>query len=224
LLDKLPEPDYLTISADLELVKMGLRHMVYERDEPVEYAYFPTTCVLSLVTEMSNGQTVEVATVGNEGMSGLPLFLQTRRTSEHRSFCQIPGESLRIPAEAFMAGFDRVASLRQLLQRYTMTLFAQVAQSSACNRLHPIEQRCARWLLLTHDRVGTDQFPLTQDFLAQMLGVQRTSVNAVAQTLSEAGAIRYVRGVISVVDRSKLEAASCECYEVIVRESERNGT
>jgi CRP-like cAMP-binding protein len=224
LLDKLPEPDYLTISADLELVKMGLRHMVYERDEPVEYAYFPTTCVLSLVTEMSNGQTVEVATVGNEGMSGLPLFLQTRRTSEHRSFCQIPGESLRIPAEAFMAGFDRVASLRQLLQRYTMTLFAQVAQSSACNRLHPIEQRCARWLLLTHDRVGTDQFPLTQDFLAQMLGVHRTSVNAVAQTLSEAGAIRYVRGVISVVDRSKLEAASCECYEVIVRESERNGT
>jgi CRP-like cAMP-binding protein len=110
------------------------------------------------------------------------------------------------------------------LQRYTMTLFAQVAQSSACNRLHPIEQRCARWLLMTHDRVTSDEFPLTQQFLAQMLGVQRTSVNAVAQTLSEAGAIRYTRGVVTVLDRARLEAASCECYEIIVREAERNGT
>jgi CRP-like cAMP-binding protein len=117
-----------------------------------------------------------------------------------------------------------VPSLRLQLQRYTMTLFAQVAQSSACNRLHPVEQRCARWLLLTHDRVSSDQFPLTQDFLAQMLGVQRTSVNAVAQTLSEAGAIRYVRGVITVVDRPRLEAAACECYEIIAREAERNGS
>jgi CRP-like cAMP-binding protein len=224
LLDKLPEPDYRTISGDLELVELGLRDMVYERDEPVEHAYFPVTAVLSLVTEMSNGQAVEVATIGNEGMSGLPLFLQRRRTSEHRAFCQIPGTSLRMSAETFMAGFDRVASLRRVLQRYTMTLFAKVAQSSACNRLHPIEQRCARWLLLTHDRVGSDEFPLTQDFLAQMLGVQRTSVNAVAQTLSEAGAISYVRGVISVLDRPKLESAACECYEIIVREAERNGT
>jgi CRP-like cAMP-binding protein len=224
LLDKLPEPEYHRISGDLELVDMGLRDMVYERDEPVEYAYFPTSCVLSLVTEMSNGQAVEVATVGNEGMSGLPLFLQTRRTSEHRSFCQIPGESLRIGAEAFLDCIDRAPALRDLLQRYTMTLFAQVAQSSACNRLHPIEQRCARWLLLTHDRVRSDQFPLTQEFLAQMLGVQRTSVNAVAQTLSEAGAISYVRGVITVHDRAKLEAASCECYAIIVREAERNGS
>jgi CRP-like cAMP-binding protein len=224
LLDKLPEPEYHRISGDLELVDMGLRDMVYERDEPVEYAYFPTSCVLSLVTEMSNGQAVEVATVGNEGMSGLPLFLQTRRTSEHRSFCQIPGESLRIAAEAFLDCIDRAPALRDLLQRYTMTLFAQVAQSSACNRLHPIEQRCARWLLLTHDRVRSDQFPLTQEFLAQMLGVQRTSVNAVAQTLSEAGAISYVRGVITVLDRAKLEAASCECYGIIVREAERNGS
>jgi CRP-like cAMP-binding protein len=224
LLDKLPEPEYHRISGDLELVDMGLRDMVYERDEPVEYAYFPTSCVLSLVTEMSNGQAVEVATVGNEGMSGLPLFLETRRTSEHRSFCQIPGESLRIAAEAFLDCIDRAPALRDLLQRYTMTLFAQVAQSSACNRLHPIEQRCARWLLLTHDRVRSDQFPLTQEFLAQMLGVQRTSVNAVAQTLSEAGAISYVRGVITVLDRAKLEAASCECYGIIVREAERNGS
>jgi CRP-like cAMP-binding protein len=116
-----------------------------------------------------------------------------------------------------------VPALRQLLQRYTMTLFAQVAQSSACNRLHPIEQRCARWLLLTHDRVRSDRFPLTQEFLAQMLGVQRTSVNAVAQSLSAAGAIRYARGVITVLDRAKLEAASCECYAMIMREAERNG-
>ena len=126
-------------------------------------------------------------------------------------------------AEAFLGCIDRVPSLHLALQRYTMTLFAQVAQSSACNRLHPIEQRCARWLLLTHDRVSSDEFPLTQEFLAQMLGVQRTSVNAVAQGLGEAGAIRYLRGVITVLDRAKLEAASCECYGIIAREAERNG-
>jgi CRP-like cAMP-binding protein len=127
-------------------------------------------------------------------------------------------------AEAFLDSVDRLPALRRVLQGYTMTLFTQVAQSSACNRLHPIERRCARWLLLTHDRVTSDVFPLTQEFLAQMLGVQRTSVNAVAQTLSEAGAIGYTRGVITVLDRPKLEAASCECYEIIMRESERNGT
>jgi CRP-like cAMP-binding protein len=126
-------------------------------------------------------------------------------------------------AEAFARVANNGGALQALLQRYTQALFSQVAQSSACNRLHPIEQRCARWLLLTHDRVGADRFPLTQDFLAQMLGVQRTSVNAVAQTLSEAGAIRYARGMITVLDRPRLEAAACECYEIIAREAERNG-
>jgi CRP-like cAMP-binding protein len=223
LLDKLPEPDYHTISEHLELVDLPLRASIYERDEIVEHAYFPINCVLSLVAQMSDGQSVEVATIGNEGVAGLPLFLQTGRTSEHRAFCQVPGSALRMAADAFLDCIDRVPSLRLQLQRYTMTLFAQVAQSSACNRLHPIEQRCARWLLLTHDRVGADRFPLTQDFLAQMLGVQRTSVNAVAQTLSEAGAIRYARGMITVLDRPRLEAAACECYEIIAREAERNG-
>lgn len=224
LIDKLADPDYRTISADLELLELGLRHRVYERNEPVDHVYFPIDSVISLVAEMSDGQSVEVATIGNEGMAGLPLFLQTRLTSEHRSFCQVPGMSLRMTAETFLDRIDRLPALRLLLQRYTMTLFAQVAQSSACNRIHPIEQRCARWLLLTHDRVRSDEFPLTQEFLAQMLGVQRTSVNAVAQSLSEAGAIRYVRGVITVLDRPRLEAASCECYAIIVREAERNGT
>jgi CRP-like cAMP-binding protein len=223
LLDKLPEPDYHAISEQLELVDLPLRAPIYERDQIVEHAYFPIDCVLSLVAQMSDGQSVEVATIGNEGVAGLPLFLQTRRTSEHRAFCQVAGSSLRMPAETFLECIEQVPSLRLQLQRYTMTLFAQVAQSSACNRLHPIEQRCARWLLLTHDRVGSDEFPLTQEFLAQMLGVQRTSVNAVAQSLSEAGAIRYVRGVITVLDRPRLEAAACECYEIIAREAERNG-
>lgn len=224
LIDKLPDPDYHTISGDLELIELRLRHRVYERDEPVAHVYFPVDSVISLVAEMSDGQSVEVATIGNEGMAGLPLFLQTRLTSEHRAFCQVPGKALCMTAEAFLDCIDRLPALRQLLQRYTMTLFAQVAQSSACNRLHPIEQRCARWLLLTHDRVRSDRFPLTQEFLAQMLGVQRTSVNAVAQSLSAAGAIRYTRGVITVLDRAKLEAASCECYTIIMREAERNGT
>lgn len=224
LIDKLPDPDYHTISGELEPVDLALRDRIYERDQPVEHVYFPISSVVSLVTEMRNGQSVEVATIGNEGMAGLPLFLQTRRTSEHRAFSQVPGKALRMGSEVFLDCVDRVPALRLLLQRYTMTLFAQVAQSSACNRLHPIEQRCARWLLMTHDRVTSDEFPLTQQFLAQMLGVQRTSVNAVAQTLSEAGAIRYTRGVVTVLDRARLEAASCECYEIIRREAERNGS
>ena len=224
LIDKLPDPDYRMISGDLELLELALRHRVYQRDEPVEYAYFPVDSVISLVADMSDGQSAEVATIGNEGMAGLPLFLQSRLTSEHRAFCQVPGWALRMSAEAFLGCIDRLPALRRILQGYTMTLFAQVAQSSACNRLHPVEKRCARWLLLTHDRVMSDVFPLTQEFLAQMLGVQRTSVNAVAQTLSESGAIGYTRGVITVLDRAKLEAASCECYEIIMRESERNGS
>jgi hypothetical protein len=153
-------------------------------------------------------------------MIGLPVFLRSGYTSEHQAFCQVPGPSLRLKHESFSAVLADGGGLNDLLLRYTEALFAQVAQSSACNRLHAIEQRCARWILQTHDRIEDDEFDLTQQFLAQMLGVQRTSVSAVASTLQERGVILYKRGHLTILDRRGLEADACECYEVIQAEYE----
>jgi CRP-like cAMP-binding protein len=221
ILDALPDHEFRLLEPSLERTELSLRDYVYRRDEPIEVVHFPIDCVISLVAEMDDGRSVEVATVGREGMAGLPVFLQAAYTSAHNSFCQLPGFSLRMRADAFAAVANNGGSLQTLLQRYTQALFSQVAQSSACNRMHPIEQRCARWLLLTHDRVGDDEFPLTQEFLAQMLGVQRSTVNGVASTLQKDGVIRYSRGVITIVDRGALERASCECYRIIAEEFAR---
>ena len=218
ILDALPDDELRPLLGLLEATELSLREYVYERGEPIEFVHFPVDCIVSLVAEMDDGRAVEVATVGREGMAGLPVFLQAAYTSAHDAFCQIAGTSLRISSEAFTGLANNGGALQALLQRYTQALFSQVAQSSACNRLHAIEQRCARWLLLTHDRVGKNQFPLTQEFIAQMLGVQRSSVNAVASTLQKDGVIRYSRGVITILDRAALEGISCECYGVIAEE------
>ena len=176
--------------------------------------------MISLVTYLEDGPSVEIATVGREGMVGISLFLETA-TVAWRAFGQVPGKALRIRAETFREEVDRNGALVRLLKRYTQALLSQVAQSSACNCVHTIEQRCARWLLQTHDRVGSDHYPLTQEFLAQMLGMRRSSVSQAAGGLQKAGLIRYVRGRITVLDRAGLEAASCECYAIIRREFER---
>jgi CRP-like cAMP-binding protein len=218
ILDALPRDVLQSLEPELEQTEMSVRDYVYSRGEPIEWVHFPIDSVISLVTEMDDGRSVEVATVGREGMAGLPVFLQAAYTSAHDSFCQIPGSSLRMSADAFTAVANNGGELQALLQRYTQALFSQVAQNSACNRLHSIEQRCARWLLLTHDRVGRDEFPLTQEFIAQMLGVQRSTVSGVAGALQKDGVIRYSRGVITIVDRRALEAISCECYRVIADE------
>lgn len=221
ILDALPAAEYEAIGRVLERVELGLKEYVYRSGQPIEFVHFPVDCVISLVTEMEDGRSVEVATVGCEGMVGIPVFLQAAYTSAHESFSQVPGSSLRMRTEAFTALANQGGLLQALLQRYTQALFSQVAQSSACNRVHTIEQRCARWLLQTHDRVSSDQFPLTQEFLAQMLGVQRSSVNGAAGALQQQGLIRYSRGVIAVLDRKGLERASCECYHVIADEFAR---
>ena len=221
ILDALPEDEFRPLRRLLEPAELSLREYLYARGEPIEFVHFPVDCVVSLVAEMDDGRAVEVATVGREGMVGLPVFLQAAYTSAHDSFCQIPGASLRMPAEAFGGLANDGGPLQRLLQRYAQAMFSQVAQSSACNRLHSIEQRCARWLLLTGDRVGKEQFPLTQEFLAQMLGVQRSSVNTVARTLQNDGAIRYSRGLITILDRPALERVSCECYRIISEEFAR---
>jgi CRP-like cAMP-binding protein len=221
ILDALPEAAFAPIHRAVDHVELDVRDRIYQRGQPIEFVHFPIDCVISLVAEMADGRAVEVATVGNEGMAGLPVFLQAAYTSAHEAFCQVPGGSLQIRAEVFTALLDGDGALQALLQRYTQALFSQIAQSSACNRLHTIEQRCARWLLQTHDRVNSDQFPLTQEFIAQMLGVQRSSVNSVAGALQDSGLIRYSRGVITITDRDGLEGTACECYRVIDEEFAR---
>ncbi len=220
ILDSLPPANIKRLRPHLEAIPVGIRHVVYEPDAPISHVYFPTGCVISMVTYLEDGSPVEMATVGREGMVGLPIFLGSD-TMPSRAFGQVPGNALRITAAAFKQEIKRNGPLVRVLNRYTLALFNQVAQTTACNRMHLVEQRCARWLLQTHDRVTSDQFLLTQEFLAQMLGVRRSGVSAAAGLLQKAGLIRYARGRITIVDRPGLESVACECYRVIKREYDR---
>ncbi|UQA55404.1 Crp/Fnr family transcriptional regulator [Polyangium aurulentum] len=200
---------------------MNLREHLVQPDRPIDYVYFVQKgMVVSLVMTMSDGASVEVGTVGNEGMVGMGVYLEAIHV-HHRSFAQIPGEATRIPADLFKQEMDRSEELRTVVHRYAGALMIQVMQGSACNRLHSVEARCARWLLMTMDRVGRETFPLTQEFLAQMLGIRRASVTVVAGMLQQAGIIRYIRGKLTIVDRQRLEATSCECYGIIRTEMDR---
>jgi CRP-like cAMP-binding protein len=201
-----------------------LREMVYEIGEPIEHVLFPIDAVYSLVNVMDDGRSVEVGTVGREGFVGVPVLLEGGYTSEHQAFAQIGGTALRVDTRDFRQLVNELPTLRTMLHRYTLALLAQIAQASACNRLHTLEQRCARWLLMTHDRVGRDEFPITQDFLAQMLAVRRAGVNEAQQALSNAGLISYVRGIVTILDRRGLEQQSCECYQLIRAEHDRLAT
>ena len=220
LLTALDRETYGAIAPQLEQVTLGVKASIYEPDKPIEYAYFPVNGVISMLAQVEDDIEIEVATVGNEGMIGLPLFLGVNVTAGS-AFSQVPGEAFRIKAEAFQKAFQASESFRNVLHRYTQALMVQIAQGNACNRIHSIEERCARWLLQTHDRVEADEFMLTQEFLGQMLGVRRASVNVVSSMLQKAGFIRYSRGRITVTDRAGLESASCRCYEVIRKEYDR---
>jgi len=220
ILRTIPEADYERLSLGLERVCLESGQVLYESDVPIEFVYFIETGVASIVCPMSDGSAVETATVGYEGMVGRPLFHGVDRTAS-QCFCQVPGESWRMSAADFRTELRRNAALAAILGRYTEALFTQVAQSSACNRVHTMRARCARWLLQTHDRVDTDTFQLTQRFLAQMLGVRRATVTEAAGSLQDAKLIEYKMGTIRVLDRQGLEAAACECYFIIRREAER---
>lgn len=220
LLMTLPPEDYRQITPHLERISLGLRAMLYESCKPIEYVYFPIDGVMSMLAEMEEDSLVEVATVGNEGMVGLPLFLGATMTPG-QAFSQVPGEALRMGAEPFLDVVNKSDPLRRLLHRYTQALMIQISQGTACNRVHEIEQRCARWLLLTHDRIGVDEFSLTQEFLGQMLGVRRATVNSIAVQFQDAGYIDYSRGRVRIRNRKKLEAVSCRCYFVIREEYDR---
>jgi CRP-like cAMP-binding protein len=220
LLAALPREDYERLLPDLEPVTFGIKEVVYEPNGPILYVYFPISGVFSMVTMMADGAAVENATVGNEGMVGLPVFLGAE-TMPSRAFSQVPGQAVRLEAEVFREAVRRSSPFQRVLLRYTQALLNLIAQTAACNRLHSIEERCSRWLLMTHDRVGGDQFLLTQEFLGQMLGVRRQSVNAVAGILQKAALIRYRRGQITILDRQGLEAGACECYGIIRKEFDR---
>jgi CRP-like cAMP-binding protein len=211
------------LASELEFVELELRQTVYEESQPIEHVYFPINGVLSLVSQMEDGRGIEVATIGNEGMAGLPVFLQATLTSSHMAFAQIPGQALRMSAGRFgdFIARSQNGGLHTAMNRYTQALISMIARAVACNSLHAVQQRACRWLLFTHDRVGADEFLLTQEFLGQMLGVTRASVNEVAQQLQDAGAIEYTRGRVTILDRRQLESRSCECYGVIREEFDR---
>ena len=214
LLASLPPPEYQRLLPELESVSLAAQDVLYEPGAPVAHVYFPVNCVVSLLTVMANGAAAEAATVGREGMIGLPVFPGSD-SAFSRALCQVPGDALRLPVPAFRAALARGGALSWVVQRYVQVLFHQVMQTAACNRLHRVEQRGARWLLQIHDAVGADQFALTQESLALMLSVQRPTVTLVAGMLRQAGAIDYSRGRVTVVGRAALEVVACDCYRVM---------
>jgi len=221
LLNALPPGSIEPLLHDLDLRQYRVKDHVTQREQPIREVVFPLTAVLSTLAHGAQDEIVEVATVGNEGMAGVAVFLGSDTAGNLETLAQIPGDALCMRTRDFRKHLDDNAPLRRVLGLYTQALLSQISQSSACNRMHPAEERCARWLLMTHDRVGSSVFDLTQEFLSQMLGVRRATVTEVASMLQDRGIIRYSRGSIEVLDRGRLEACSCECYRVIRGEYER---
>jgi CRP-like cAMP-binding protein len=221
ILDALPPEDYQRLLPAISPVSLEFKHLLLEPGKAIETVYFSQSAVISLLTTMDDGSSVEVATIGNEGIVGVPVFLGAQAMGARDYYqVQVPGQAMAMDAGAFLKATRR-DPLRSLVQRYAQALFSQVTQQVACNGLHSIEERCSRWMLLTHDRVGANEFPLTQEFLAQMLGVRRASVTVAAGILQNAGFIRYSRGHVAIIDRDGLENASCECYRIIRTEFDR---
>jgi len=214
ILAALPPEDYERILPDLKMVPLRFRILLHEPGDKMPYVYFPNTGVISMLTVLADGDAVEIATIGNEGMADLSVFLGLEE-SDSRLLIQVPGTAMRMASGRFREHVEQIPSLRALLGSYSVALFALVAQSAACNRMHPMVERCARWLLMTHDRIDAVIFPMTHQFLSEMLGVRRPSVSVAAEALQAAGLITYHRGKVTVLDRAGLEAASCECYRLI---------
>jgi CRP-like cAMP-binding protein len=220
LLAALPADEYARIIGELEPVELTVRQLLWKADAPIRSLYFPRSCVCSLLTPLSGELPVESATIGKEGLAGVSVLLGVPSIPA-TCVAQVAGEALRVDADRVRAWMGGDGALPGLLLRYAQALHDQTSQSVACNRRHEMEERCARWLLMTHDRVSSDTFALTHEFLASMLGVRRASVTVAAGILQKAGLIRYSRGKITVLDRAALEQASCECYRVVRERYER---
>lgn len=220
LLAAMPEAEQQRLAPDLEVVRLETKASIYDVDQPISHVYFPLDCVISVVAALDDGTVIEVATIGAEGFAGLPAFLGAT-SSPHRAFCQVPGRAVRLEVVALQRFFAADGALHELMHRYTQAVMIFLAQNVACNRLHTTEERCARWLAQTHDRVGRDTFLLTQEFLGHMLGVRRATVSLAAQVLQHAGLIRYRRGQITILDEAGLHAAACDCYATVRREFDK---
>ena len=199
---------------------MALGEVVYESGSRLEYVYFPTTSIVSLLYVMADGASAEIAVVGNEGMVGVVLFMGGE-TTPSRAIVQSAGSAYRLPGHSMKEEFVRGGAMQHLLLRYTQALLTQMAQTAVCNRHHSVDQQLCRWLLLSLDRLPSNKLTMTQELIANMLGVRREGVTEAAGKLQSAGLIQYSRGRITVVDRPGLEARACECYDVVKRESDR---
>ena len=215
LLGALPEADFERLKVHLRSRDGEQKYVLVEAGQRINEVYFPVDAVISVLTRMDDGASVEIATIGNEGLVGVPAAWGSE-TMNPREFAtvQVPGSVVCMDAGTFREEVRQQGALTSLVERYTQAFFTQVSQQVACNGLHSVEQRCARWLLLTQDRVGTDEFPMTHEFLAQMLGVRRATVTVTAGILQKAGFVEFTRGRVAIVDRDGLEAAACECYGV----------
>jgi CRP-like cAMP-binding protein len=220
LLAELPEQDYERLLPQLEAAPLPLGGTVYESGTQMRHVYFPTDGIVSLLYVMKNGASAEIAIVGNEGVVGVALFMGGESTPS-RAIVQSEGNSYRLRADYLREEFERGGTLQHLLLGYTQTLISQMAQTAVCNRHHTIEQQLCRWLLLSLDRLPSDELQMTQELIANMLGVRREGVTAAAGHLQNAGLIQYRRGHIKVLDRAGLERRVCECYGVVKAESDR---
>jgi len=220
LLNALPAEDYKRIAAHLEFVPLKLGDILYEPGIKLRYVYFPTTAIVSLLYVMEDGASAEIAIVGNEGILGISLFMGGE-TTPSRAVVQSAGYGYRLRAQLLKDEFGRFGPFLRLLLRYTQALITQMAQTAVCNRHHSVDQQLCRWLLLSLDRLATSELSMTQELIANMLGVRREGVTEAAGKLQNAGLIHYRRGRITVLDRPRLEARSCECYQVVKTEFDR---
>jgi CRP-like cAMP-binding protein len=220
LLAALTAPDYARLEPHLKLVQMPLGTVLYESGILLNHVYFPTTSIVSLLYVMADGASAEIAVVGNEGVIGVSLFMGGE-TTPSRAVVQSAGHAYRLSGQLLKEEFTRAGAMQHLLLRYTQALITQMAQTAVCNRHHSLDQQLCRWLLLSLDRLASNELAMTQELIANMLGVRREGVTEAAGRLQNAGLIEYRRGHITVIDREGLEARTCECYAVVKKESDR---
>ncbi len=220
LLDALPADVYSRLAPHLELQQLKLGDVMYEPGRAMRHVYFPTTAIVSMLYVMEDGASAEIAIVGNEGILGISMFMGGESTPS-RAVVQSAGFGYRIRAQLLKSEFERYGPLMHLLLRYTQALITQMAQTAVCNRHHSVDQQLCRWLLLSLDRLASNELTMTQELIANMLGVRREGVTEAARKLQSAGLVEYRRGKITVLDRPRLQARSCECYEVVKREFDR---
>lgn len=220
LLAALPAEEYARLEPDLRPVSLPLGQILFEPPGHIEDVYFPTTCIISFLTELPSGDSVEVGLAGKEGLAGIEVILGTEKASKVATV-QAAGDALRIKSGLLTEAFQRGGKMQQYLLRYTHTLMMQISMSVLCNVRHKVDGRLARWILMYHDRIGSDEFYLTHEFVANMLGIRRASISGVAKQLQDEGLIEYRHGRFHILDRKGLEKKTCECYQVVSEECER---